>query len=273
MIVFPNCKINLGLNILRKREDGFHDLETVFYPVPLKDSLELITDSGGYGIQFSSSGIPVDGDETNNLCVKAYQLLKKDFPLIPAVKMHLHKAVPLGAGLGGGSADGAFALKLINEKFSLGLSTKQLLAYAAALGSDGPFFIHNKPCFATGRGEILEEIDLDLSSLELVLVNPGLHINTGQAFKQLSPAVPERSVKDIIRQPVSSWKDLLLNDFEKPVFAQYPAIGSIKETLYAKGAVYAAMSGSGSTVFGIFNKNEVPAFDFPPAYFIRRMKL
>ncbi len=273
MIVFPNCKINLGLSILRKRADGFHDLETVFFPLQLKDALELITDTEGNGIQFTCSGIQVDGDETDNLCVKAYQLLKKDFPQIPAVKMHLHKAIPLGAGLGGGSADGASALKLINEKFGLGLSTEQLLSYAASLGSDAPFFILNKPSFASGRGEILEEISLDLSSYELVLVNPAVHINTGQAFTQLSPVVPERSIREIIQQPVSSWKDQLLNDFEKPVFAQYPSIGTIKETLYAKGAVYAAMSGSGSTVFGLFNRNEVPAFEFPAAYFVRTIKL
>jgi 4-diphosphocytidyl-2-C-methyl-D-erythritol kinase len=271
LVVFPNSKINLGLNILRKREDGFHDLETGFYPIPLKDALELIIDPAGEELDYTSSGLPVAGEVANNLCVKAWHLLKKDFPQLPAVKMHLLKAVPMGAGLGGGSADGAFVLKLLNEKFRLKLDQSKLLQYAATLGSDGPFFIINKPCIATGRGEILEEISLDLNGFQLVLINPAIHVNTGWAFSQLTPAVPTVSIKDIIRLPVSLWKGQLVNDFEKPVFEHYPAIKKLKEELYQQGALYAAMSGSGSSVFGIFEKDAEPVFKLPAAYFLKTL--
>src|SRR5882757_7229949 len=233
MIVFPNCKINLGLNILRKRADGFHDLETIFYPVGLRDALEIITENtAGKEITYSASGIAVDGNETDNLCIKAYNLLKKDFPAFPSIKLHLHKAIPMGAGLGGGSADGAFMLKLLNDKFRLGLSTEQLISYAATLGSDGPFFIVNKHCFATGRGEILSEIKIDLSAYTIALINSGIHINTAWAFSQLTPAVPQKAILDIIKQPVSTWKETLYNDFEGPVFTAHPQIKAIKEKLY-----------------------------------------
>ncbi|MEP6674789.1 MAG: 4-(cytidine 5'-diphospho)-2-C-methyl-D-erythritol kinase [Ferruginibacter sp.] len=270
MISFPNCKINLGLNILRRRDDGFHDLETVFYPVALKDVLELIrTDHAETDIQYSASGFTIEDETENNLCIRAYKLLKKNFPELSSIKMHLHKNIPMGAGLGGGSADAAFTLKLLNNKFQLNLSDEQLLNYAAFLGSDGPFFIMNKSCFATGRGEILTPIDLDLSAYNIVLINPGIHINTGWAFTQLDPAVPVKNITAIIHQPISSWKNELVNDFEKPVFKLYPQLQQIKEELYSKGALYAAMSGSGSTVFGIFNKELIPDLDLPPEYFIK----
>ena len=268
MIVFPNCKINLGLHILGKREDGFHNLETVFYPVPFKDALELIP-ATNTDIEFTGTGLAVDGNAADNLCVKAYHLLKKDFREIPAVKIHLHKAIPLGAGLGGGSADAAFMLKLLNEKFKLKLSTDQLINYAQQLGSDCPFYIINKPCFATGRGEMLEEITVDLSAYKMVLINPGIHINTSWAFTNITPDLPVKSIKEIIQQPISSWKDELKNDFETAVFTAHPAIKEIKEKLYSQGAIYAAMSGSGSTVFGFFNST----FDMNPFknknYFIK----
>ncbi len=254
MVSFPNCKINLGLHILGKREDGFHNLETLFYPVPFKDALELIPSTNN-DIEFTATGLAVDGTAADNLCVKAYHLLKKDYPEIPAVKIHLHKAIPLGAGLGGGSADAAFMLKLLNEKFHLNLSTDQLINYALQLGSDCPFFIINKPCFATGRGEVLEEITLDLSAYKMVLINPGIHINTGWAFSNIIPALPIKSIKEIIQQPIHTWKGELENDFETAVFTAHPAIKEIKASLYAQGAIYAAMSGSGSTVFGIFEPN------------------
>jgi 4-diphosphocytidyl-2-C-methyl-D-erythritol kinase len=254
VIVFPNCKINLGLNILNKREDGFHNLETVFYPVAFRDALEIITNQDiSHDIEFTGTGLAVDGKPEDNLCVKAYRLLKKDFPELPSIKVHLHKALPMGAGLGGGSADAAFMLKMLNEKYRLNLSTSQLISYSLHLGSDCPFFIINKPCFATGRGEILEEIAVDLSAYKIVLVNPGIHINTGWAFSNITPALPERSINEIIQQPINTWQEELKNDFEAPVFTANPAIKNIKETLYAQGAIYAAMSGSGSTVFGIFN--------------------
>ena len=268
MLSFPNCKINLGLHILGKRDDGFHNLETVFFPVPFKDALELIP-STNTGIEFTATGLAVDGNAADNLCVKAYHLLKKDFPEIPTIKIHLHKAIPLGAGLGGGSADAAFMLKLLNEKFKLNLSTDQLINYALQLGSDCPFFIINKPCLATGRGEMLEEIAVDLSAYKIVLINPGIHINTGWAFSNISPAQPARSIKEIIHQPVNTWKDELKNDFESAVFTAHPAIKEIKETLYSQGAVYAAMSGSGSTVFGIFEPNTGPVSLKDSNYFIK----
>lgn len=272
MIVFPNCKINLGLNILRKRGDGFHDLETVFYPLPLYDVLEVMP--GGKkeeyikDVLFSSSGIAVAGGDDENLCIKAYHLLRSDFPSLPTLQMHLHKTIPIGAGLGGGSSDGAFCLKLLNEKFKLHLSTERLTEYALQLGSDCPFFIGNEPCFAMGRGEMMEPITLDLSTYQFILVNPGIHIHTAQAFYQLTLAVPPKSIKDIIRQPIQTWKTELLNDFEEVVFRQYPEIKNIKENLYATGASYASMSGSGSTVYGIFEKEKKVDIAFPKSYFI-----
>lgn len=254
MLSFPNCKINLGLRILNKREDGFHNLVTVFYPVGIKDALEIIT-SSSQKIEFTQTGLTVQGAAADNICVKAYHLLKKDFAQLPGIKMQLHKTIPMGAGLGGGSADGAFALQLLNTKFELNLSQQQLIDYALQLGSDCPFFIINKPCYATGRGEIMEPVSLDLSAYKIAVVNPGIHINTGWAFSQLSggfkPPVSD-SLQQIILQPIQSWKDELKNDFETAVFESHPEIKAIKETLYTLGAVYAAMSGSGSTVYGIF---------------------
>ena len=276
MLVFPNCKINLGLRILNKREDGYHNIETVFYPVPVKDVLEIIPFTDLTSINFSSSGLVIDGETENNLCIKAYQLLRTDFPQIPAVKMHLHKAIPMGAGLGGGSADAAFTLQLINRQFNLNLSTTQLINYALQLGSDCAFFILNTPCAGTGRGEILEQIAVDLSGHQLILVNPGIHVNTGQAFAALTLNPKNRnlpSLKDIIKQPIFTWKDHLKNDFEEPVFKLYPAIKEIKESLYKMGAVYASMSGSGSTVYGIFEKQQYPEMNFNSTYFVSKHSL
>jgi 4-diphosphocytidyl-2-C-methyl-D-erythritol kinase len=253
MIVFPNCKINLGLQVLNKRADNFHTIETVFYPIDLKDGLEIISSSGA-AVEFSATGLPVDGNEEDNICIKAYHLLKNNFPQLPGIKMQLHKTIPMGAGLGGGSADGAFALQLLNQNFNLGLSTEQLIDYALQLGSDCPFFIINKPCYATGRGELLQEAKIDLSMYKIILINPGIHVNTGWAFSQLTPAAPAKSIKEIIKQPVATWAAELKNDFENPVFEKYSVIKSIKDELYRQGAVYAAMSGSGSTVYGIIEE-------------------
>lgn len=270
MLLFPNCKINLGLHILNKREDGFHNLETVFYPVAIKDALEIIpSHHPDKNIEFSSTGLAVDGNAADNICVKAYHLLKNDFPGLPAIKMHLHKAIPMGAGLGGGSADGAFALQLLNTKFNLQLTETQLLQYALQLGSDCPFFIINQPAFATGRGEILEPLQLDLSKYKILIVNPGIHVNTGWAFKQLTPALPQKSVAAIVAQPINTWQQELHNDFEKPVFEKYPEIKMIKEELYNGGAVYAAMSGSGSTVYGIFEKAKATPQFLNKPYFVK----
>jgi 4-diphosphocytidyl-2-C-methyl-D-erythritol kinase len=269
MIAFPNCKINLGLNIIAKRSDGYHDLETVFYPLPLKDIAELI--AADKETQFSVSGLKVKGTTEENLCFKAYGLLKKDFPQLPPVKMHLHKVIPMGAGLGGGSADGAFTISLINKKFNLGLSDDKLSQYAMQLGSDCPFFIKNKPCFATGRGEILEQIDLDLSAYKIVVVHPSIHINTAWAFSVINPKSPIKSIREIIKQPVSSWKNELRNDFEEPVFLKFPEIKNIRDIFYNAGAVYASMTGSGSAVFGIFKREEKVSFKFPGNYFVKEL--
>lgn len=269
MIVFPNCKINLGLHILQKRADGFHDLETVFYPVALQDALEIVQDNSSAQIQFTTSGVTIDSSAEQNICFKAYQLLKNDFPELPSVKMHLHKIIPSGAGLGGGSSDGAFTLTLLNRKFNLGLNEKQLIDYASQLGSDCPFFIKNKPCFATGRGEKLEEIELDLSSYKIVLVNPKIHVHTGQAFSKITPSDQRTSIKEIVEGPIDQWRDALKNDFEESIFLEYPEIKMIKEKLYLQGATYASMSGSGSTVYGLFEKQRDLEFDFPSSYFIK----
>lgn len=270
MIVFPNCKINLGLRILRKRNDGYHDLETVFYPLLLNDVLEIIQ-SSDKKISFTTTGLSIDDGDENNLCVKAYQLMKKDFPDIPAVQIHLHKIVPTGGGLGGGSADAAFTLSLLNKKFNLHLLTAQLINYALQLGSDCPFFIINQSCLATGRGEVLEKIAVDLSAYNFVLINPGIHVSTAEAFANITPEIPGKSIKEIIQQPIQSWKDELINDFETTVLKKYPEIKKIKEELYNKGATYASLSGSGSTVYGFFKKDIAPLFSFPENYFVKQL--
>jgi 4-diphosphocytidyl-2-C-methyl-D-erythritol kinase len=256
VILFPNGKINLGLTVTGKRPDGFHDIETIFFPVPLKDALEIVP-SGETAISLQVYGLPINGNPEDNLCIKAWQLIKQQVPGLPAVSIHLLKKIPMGAGLGGGSADGAFMLRLLNEQFELHLSKEQLLAYALKLGSDCPFFIYNEPCYATGRGEVLEPVLLNLSGYTLALYHPGIHVNTGWAFQQLQR--PEKTtsshpLKKMILEPVHNWKENLTNDFEQPVFQQYPAIAAIKEQFYQTGAVYAAMSGSGSTVFALFEK-------------------
>jgi len=267
VIAFPNCKINLGLNIIRKRSDGFHDLETVFYPLPFYDVLEIIHATNDKqqldDISFTISGITIEGNKGDNLCIKAYGLLKKDSPDLQPVQIHLHKSIPSGAGLGGGSADGAFALKLLSDKFDLNLSTSQLINYALQLGSDCPFFIINKPCFATGKGEVLEPVDINLITYKFILITPGIHIHTANAFSQIIPALPDKSIKEIIQQPVATWRNNLKNDFEEIVFKQYPEIKNIKEELYNEGAIYASMSGSGSTVYGIFEKEKKVQLSFP----------
>ncbi|MFT3827833.1 MAG: 4-(cytidine 5'-diphospho)-2-C-methyl-D-erythritol kinase [Chitinophagaceae bacterium] len=258
VIVFPNCKINIGLHITRKREDGYHDLQTIFYPLPLKDMLEVATRSDQQQpVKFTMSGLPVAGDASNNLCLKAWQLLKTDFPQLPSLQLHLHKNIPMGAGLGGGSADGAFTLKLLNDKYRLQLSEEQLLQYALQLGSDCPFFIPNTPSYATGRGELLAPVQLDLSAYSFALIHPSIHISTAWAFANITPAESLLSLKDAITKPVEQWKDLISNDFEAPVCAHYPTLQKVKEDLYQAGAVYAAMSGSGSSFYGIFQKGKL----------------
>lgn len=271
MILFPNCKINLGLNIIRKRTDGYHDLETIFYPIAIYDALEIVKNANANEVGISFSGIAINGETENNLCFKAYKLLKKHFPQLPGIKIHLHKTIPTGGGLGGGSADGAFMLKLLNQKFDLNLSADRLLDHALQLGSDCPFFIINKPCFATGRGELLKPISVDLSPYKFVIVNPGMHVSTAEAFSLLKPSFPSKSIKEIIQQPIETWTAELKNDFEAPIFKNYPTIEIIKAKLYESGALYASMTGSGSSVYGIFRKETALKNDFPPHYFVKEL--
>jgi len=267
MVTFPNCKINLGLNILQKRDDGYHNIETVFYPLPIYDALEVIS-SPIHETNFNNTGI-FTGEHENNLCLKAYYLLKKDFPELPPINMHLHKAVPIGAGLGGGSADATFTLLLLNKKYNLNISEIKLYEYALLLGSDCPFFLFNSACLASSRGEILEPVKLSLSGYKILIINPGIHINTKQIFKKITPAVPCRKIREIIQQPLSVWKNELVNDFEKVVFPAFPEIKKIKEKMYQQGAVYAQMTGTGSTVFAIFNVDTEINFPIKENYYYK----
>lgn len=268
MICFPNAKINIGLNILSKRQDGYHNLQSIFYPIALKDALEIIdANEQENEIVFSSSGLSINGKTEDNLCVKAYLLIQQDFPQVSPVKMHLHKSIPMGAGMGGGSADAAFMLLLLNENFSLELSQDELIGYALQLGSDCPFFILNKPCFTTGRGEIMQPIEMDLSAYKILIVNPGIHINTATAFSRIEPGKNECDLTKLISQPIRQWKENIINDFEESVFNSYPEIAAVKNELYQQGALYASMSGSGSTVYGIFNRDQQAAINFPGNYY------
>ena len=249
MVSFPPCKINLGLHIVGKRPDGYHNIETCFYPVPWTDVLEVVP---ARHFSLSVSGDPVPGPAVENLCVRAYDLLCKDFNLKP-VAIHLHKLLPIGAGLGGGSADGAYALKTIRELFDLPITTEAMKAYAARLGSDCAFFIENKPAIGTGRGEVLSEVALSLKSKYLIIVKPEVEISTATAYSGVTPRIPALDIRKIIEtHPVEAWRQLLKNDFEEHLFKQFPIIEALQQKLYALGASYASMSGSGSAVFGIF---------------------
>ena len=279
MITNPNVKINLGLNILRKREDGFHDLETLFVPYfGITDTLEIIAGDdysrtsaaifGKYAPEMIAQGISEDGslmitiaraegvdwDPLKDLTAKAYYVLAEDFKL-PPVKIFLEKTSPVGAGLGGGSADAAFALKMLNELCQLGLSDQQLAGYASRLGSDCPLFIYNRPMIGEGRGEILTEYPLDLSKYDLQVLTPeGVSVSTKDAYAGIRPHLPEVSLRDALARPVEEWADVLFNDFEETVFAKYPELAAIKRSLYDSGAVYASMSGSGSALFALYSK-------------------
>lgn len=263
MITFPNAKINLGLNITEKRPDGYHNLETIFYPIPLEDALEACPRKEGLGsYSLSQSGLSIEGDAENNLVVKAYKLLDETYHL-PPVDIYLHKHIPSGAGLGGGSADAAFMLKLLNRMYRLNLTDDQLEAYAARLGADCAFFVRNQPTYAEGIGNIFSPVELSLAGWQLLLVKPNIFVSTRDAFARIRPRHPERNLRDLINQPVESWKDYMINDFEESVFPQFPAIGDIKTELYHLGAVYASMSGSGSSVYGLFAPDVVlPDVDF-----------
>jgi 4-diphosphocytidyl-2-C-methyl-D-erythritol kinase len=262
MLCFPNAKINLGLSILRKRPDGFHDLESVFYPVGWSDALEILPASE---LSFQQSGITIPGNSADNLCLKAFLLLHQDFD-IPFVKIHLHKAIPIGAGLGGGSADASFTLIALNELFELNLPVDILQQYARRLGSDCAFFIENKPVLCFEKGDVFQEVKLDLKGKYIVMVYPGIHISTAEAYQNVVPKLKEISVRDIVHTSISDWKKVLKNDFEENLFLKYPILAAIKQTLYENGAIYASMSGSGSTVFGIFEEPASLESLFPAEY-------
>lgn len=257
MITFPNAKINFGLDIVEKRPDGYHNLETVFYPIPLCDILEItaIDEKEAPEYTFTMYNACFDGSDDDNLVVKAYKALAADHKL-PKVKISLYKHIPTGAGLGGGSADAAFALKMLNSIAGLGLTNVQLRGYASRLGADCAFFIDNTPAYATGIGDILTPAKCDISGYSLVLVKPDVHISTKDAYSLVTPQRPAQQLEQISQQPVSEWKGAMKNDFEKSIFAKYPEMEDIKERLYSMGAIYASMSGSGSSFFGVFEQEQ-----------------
>ncbi|MDB9708931.1 4-(cytidine 5'-diphospho)-2-C-methyl-D-erythritol kinase [Salibacteraceae bacterium] len=265
--MFPNIKINLGLYITGKRPDGYHNIESIFYPVQWKETLEITDRQEGLEafpqlqsltevgkVRFMSYGIPIPGNADSNLCIKVYQSLEEWFNL-PSIDMHLLKTLPIGAGLGGGSADAAFTLKALKDYFQLRLSDVEAKDLLAKIGSDCPFFWENKPMFVYGRGEKMRPIDLDLSKYFVLIVNPNIHISTKEAYSGVKPSAPAIDLEMMPSIGVEGWKDVLVNDFEASVFPKYPIIKEIKERLYAKGALYASMTGSGSTLYGIFEES------------------
>lgn len=279
MLTFPCAKINLGLNITSEREDGYHNLETVFFPVPITDALEvklMHNDFPSYEpCDLKITGNAVDCDEQNNLVVKAYKLLAQDFSL-PRVHTHLVKRIPMQAGLGGGSADGAFMIRLLDERFRLNMGIAEMERYASLLGSDCAFFITAEPSFGTGRGEVLEPVQIvenNLQAFYIVIVKPAVAVSTREAFKQIVCRQPEHCCRDIIRQPVETWKAMLANDFEVPAFKQRPELAAIKQQLYNLGAVYAQMSGSGSAFFGLFRREPQQVKETFPGCFTFTSKL
>ncbi len=259
MIAFPHAKINLGLSIVSKRPDGFHNLETVFYPLPLREVLEIVPAAE---TRFIQTGLNIPSSPEGNLVLRGYDLLKKNYPQLTGINIHLHKAIPMGAGLGGGSADAAGILQLLDAFFSLQIPAAVMNAFALELGSDCPFFLQSKPCFASGRGELLEPVQVNLSDYAFLLIHPDIRIGTGWAYSKIQPSPAQFKLKECISQPPETWKQTIKNDFEIPVFGSCPELKKIKDGLYKNGAVYASMTGSGSTIFGIFKKGTVPDLVF-----------
>lgn len=250
MITFPNAKINIGLNITGKRADGYQNLETIFYPISIKDALEVVEASE---MAFETSGIEIPGHTHENLCLKAYDLMRKDVDL-PNIHIHLHKQIPIGAGLGGGSADAAFFIKLINEKFEMNMSAEQMQGYCRKLGADCAFFIDNKAVFAFEKGDVFKAIDLDLSDYCIALVMPPVHVSTWEAYRGINPKLPQQSLKDLIKLPVEEWQGTITNDFEEHILRNHPQIRGVKASLLEAGALFSLMSGSGASVYGIFKE-------------------
>jgi len=258
MIIFPIAKVNLGLNVVERRPDGYHNLQTVFYPVGIQDALEIFPMAEDFPSEVDCdikvSNIPIEGDEQRNLVVRAYQLLKQDFSNLPRLHVHLYKGIPTQAGMGGGSSDASAMLRLLNTSFQLNLSDEKLISYASKLGADCAIFILNRPAYAEGIGEKLYPMNIDLSGWYMAVVRPDIPVPTKEAFARIKPHFPQKCCRDIVMQPVETWKEELVNDFEESVFALHPELAAIKERLYQLGATYAAMSGSGSALFGLFRQ-------------------
>jgi 4-diphosphocytidyl-2-C-methyl-D-erythritol kinase len=269
MIYFPNAKINIGLHVTEKRKDGYHNIETLFYPIKLTDILEVLPASGVKSVNtLENTGLGLDVLPADNLCLRAWDELNKVMPL-PNVHIHLHKIIPSGAGLGGGSSDAAFVLKALNEIFGLGLTAFELASVAGRIGSDCPFFIHNTPLFARGRGDVFEPVETDLSGIHVLVIHPGISINTTWAYSRVPVSGHDESIREIIHAHPSTWQDRMTNDFEQGVFNAYPLVRKIKEKLLAEGAFYASMTGSGSAVFGFFEQEtetEKIEKEFPGIY-------
>lgn len=259
MMRFPIAKVNLGLNVVERRPDGYHNLQTVFYPVPIKDALEVFPMEEDFPSEVDCdikvTNIHVEGDEQRNLVVRAYHLLKQDFPALPRLHAHLYKGIPTQAGMGGGSSDASAMLLLLNEQFQLGLTEQQLIDYAVKLGADCPIFIMNRPAYAEGIGERLTPINLDLKGWYMAVVRPDIPVATKEAYARIIPQMPQKCCREIVLQPLETWKKELVNDFEASVFPVHTELADIKEKLYQLGAVYAAMSGSGSALFGLFREH------------------
>ncbi len=264
MISFPNAKINIGLNVLEKRTDGYHNIESIFYPVKWCDAIEAIQEEGNGIINISTFGIPIQGSPESNLCVKAYNLLGIKHKL-PSLHLWLLKCIPMGAGLGGGSADAAFFLNLLNNLFLLNISKKELKAYASQIGSDCTFFIENKPALVTETGNISNPIKLDLNSYYIAIVYPQIHIDTKNAYSIIESHKRQSSLSDLIQAPIDNWKETITNDFEEPIFKANPSLAELKNLLYQQGALYASMTGSGSAIYGIFDKKP-ELTDLPSSY-------
>ncbi|MDE5420539.1 4-(cytidine 5'-diphospho)-2-C-methyl-D-erythritol kinase [Labilibaculum sp. DW002] len=259
MLSFPNAKINIGLNIVEKRADGFHNIETIFYPIPLTDGLE-IANSDVVNYQFSSSGIPINIEDKDNIVCKAFELIRSKYN-IPSTAIHLHKNIPFGAGLGGGSADAAFMIKMLNTQYKLNIPVKEMENLAGQIGSDCPFFIQNKPVFAKEKGDVFSKCSINLAGYHILLIKPDIHIGTPEAYANTKPAIPKQALELLIKEPIETWKNHIVNDFEDSIFPNHPELAKIKSDLYEQGAVYASMSGSGSSIFGLFK--EKPTYTSP----------
>ncbi|NLZ73050.1 MAG: 4-(cytidine 5'-diphospho)-2-C-methyl-D-erythritol kinase [Bacteroidales bacterium] len=272
MITFSNAKINIGLNIVSKRSDGYHNLETVYYPIPIEDSIEIhLNKKQNAPITLYTYGKKIEGEIADNLIIKVYNLIKKDFD-IPCLNVYLSKNIPSGAGLGGGSSNAAFMLKLLNRHFNLNIPIKKLEKYAKRLGADCPFFIQNKPVFAQGIGDLFSPIDLDLKDYNVVIIKSDLFISTQKAFSKVQIQKPKNPLLDCINLPIHKWKKYISNDFENSVFPIYPELKEIKKYLYESGALFASMSGSGPSIYGIYSKeNDLPDFSMFKEHYICKL--